>query len=100
MPSAARRSSSARRTERSAFKSLPLPHRIKLLIAATSPLLEFFAVATDVFTEDDALAPDARQKSLGRLYRAWKDAMQVLDPSFDRKRDTRVKKINSTRQAN
>lgn len=90
MVSQERPSTRARKTGRQ-----PLPYRVKCLIAATGPLLEFFSVATDVFTEDNALAPDARQKSLGRLYRAWKDAMEVLDPSFDRTRDARVKKFNS-----
>ena len=92
MVSQERRSTRARTTARPS-----LSYRVKCLIAATSPLLEFFSVATDVFTEDNALSPEARQKSLGRLYRAWKDAMSVLDPQFDRKKDTRVKKYNRPR---
>jgi hypothetical protein len=71
-------------------KSTSLPaseHRVDALIAATAPLLEFFAVADDVFTEDDAMDPAKRQMAMGRLYRGWKAAREQLDPGWkDRRR--------------
>ena len=63
-----------------------------VLALATRPLLELFAAVDDVFTEDNALGPENRQKSLGRIYRAWKAAREQLDPDFNSKRDTRAKK--------
>ena len=51
--------------------------RVESLIAATTPLLEFFAVAEDVFTEDDALK-ERQATSLGRIYRAWKKTRKEL----------------------
>lgn len=44
-------------------------------------MLALFSVADDVFTEDDAFQKKAI--SLGRIYRAWKDARTVLDPLFN-----------------
>ena len=61
------------------------------LAIATKPLLEFFAAADDVFTEDDALTESKRQMSLGRLYRAWKAARVQLDPTYNTSRDSLVK---------
>lgn len=36
----------------------------------------------DVFTEDDALSPEKRQISLGRIYEEWKRVRGELDPGW------------------
>lgn len=64
------------------------------LARATMPLLEMFACVDDVFSEDDALSPDKRQMSLGRIYRTWKSVRTQLDPTYNRHKDHRVKKSN------
>ena len=46
-------------------------------------LLELFSTLDDTFTEDDALSPEKRQMTVGRVYRAWKDARLAMDPEFD-----------------
>lgn len=46
-------------------------------------LLDLFSVVNDVFTEEDALKPEKRQMSLGRIYRAWGKFCRELDPDFD-----------------
>jgi hypothetical protein len=46
--------------------------RVETLIAATTPLLELFAICEDVFTEEKALSEDKRAMTLGRIYRQWK----------------------------
>ena len=50
------------------------------------PFFVLFAEVDDVFTENDAMAPEKRQMSMGRLYRAWKKARAELDPDFESKR--------------
>lgn len=52
--------------------------RVESLIAATSPLLEFWSVAEDVFTEEGAFDSDRKATSLGRIYRAWKKTRKEL----------------------
>jgi hypothetical protein len=47
------------------------------------PLLDLFATADDVFTEDGAFREEHIKKSLGRIYRAWKRCRVSLDPEFD-----------------
>lgn len=47
------------------------------------PLLSFFALGDDVFTEDDALSDPAKAKiGLGRLYEEWKRCRKRMDPGF------------------
>lgn len=53
------------------------------LLEAVKPLCEMFATVDDVFTEEDALSPEMRQASLGRIYRTWKSVRKQLDPDFD-----------------
>lgn len=49
------------------------------------PLLELFAVVDDVMSEPDAFEADKIKKSLGRVYREWRDNTRpALDPEFDR----------------
>lgn len=55
-------------------------------------LLSMFAMCDDVFTEDDALSPEKRQMSLGRIYEEWKRCREKLDPEFDRRSDERPKR--------
>lgn len=51
------------------------------------PLLELFAVVDDVMTEHDAFEPGQIHKSLGRVYREWRDNTRpALDSEFDRER--------------
>jgi hypothetical protein len=52
--------------------------RVNQLIGATNPLLALFAAVDDVFTEDDAMSPEKRQMSLGRIYRQWKKTRAEL----------------------
>jgi hypothetical protein len=48
------------------------------------PLLSMFAMADDVFTEDDALSDEHKAKiGLGRLYEEWKRCRKKLDPTFE-----------------
>lgn len=37
----------------------------------------------EVFAEDGAFDRENVYKSLGRIYREWKDARTALDPGFD-----------------
>lgn len=66
------------------------------MLAAVVPLLEMFAMCDDVFTEDDALSPEKRQISLGRLYEQWKRTRTALDPEFESTQRPR-KKIGERR---
>lgn len=52
-------------------------------LAVMLPFIELFADVDAVFTEDDALSPEKRQMSLGRIYRSWKNARAWLDPDFE-----------------
>lgn len=54
--------------------------------AAMGPFFALFADVDAVFTENDAMAAEKRQMSMGRLYRAWKACRAELDPEFDPKR--------------
>ena len=85
----ARASSGKRKAKRKPSNDLSkhqfCPDCLQLLV----PFIELFADVDDVFSEDDALAPEKRQMGMGRLYRAWKKARAKLDPDFDAKRRTR-----------
>lgn len=51
------------------------------------PLVELFAVVDDVMTEHDAFDDKQIKKSLGRIYREWRDNTRpALDSEFDRER--------------
>lgn len=63
--------------------------RVADLIAATGPLLDFWATADAVFDEDDAMSPEKRQAGMARIYRAWKDVRRTLDPDFNVAREER-----------
>lgn len=49
-------------------------------------LLELFSVCDDVFTEPEALSDSNVYKTGGRLYRAWLDTREQLDPEFNREK--------------
>lgn len=68
--------------KRKSWTGLSSQKRAEILIAAVEPLLELFATVNDVFTEDEALSPEYRQVSLGRVYEAWKDCRTQIDPEF------------------
>jgi hypothetical protein len=48
------------------------------------PLLDLFSTVDDVFTEDNAFEDTFRKLGYGRIYRAWLDTREVLDPDFDK----------------
>lgn len=86
--------------KRKKAKSSPTPeHRVDALIAATTPLLELFAVADDVFSEDGAMAPENRQKGMGRIYRAWVKARSDIDPDFSAEREGKRQKSEKAQRA-
>lgn len=69
-----------------------LEERYWELLELMQPLFEFFSEVDDVFMEDDALSAEKRQMGMGRLYRSWKRARDVMDPYYhpeDDQRDTR-----------
>lgn len=70
-------------------------HKADQLIAAMYPLLEFWAVADDVFTTEDALSREHVYKTAGRLYRAWSEAKAQLDPDYDPERDRKPRRERS-----
>lgn len=74
------RSSKTRKSKSSTTRSLE--QQALLLVAATEPLLAFFAELDDVFTEDEALSPEFRKISLGRCYEAWQRCRKAFDPDF------------------
>lgn len=47
------------------------------------PLLELFGTVDDVFTTEEAFGSDNIHKSLGRIYREWKEVRGKLDPAFN-----------------
>lgn len=47
------------------------------------PLLELFGTVDDVFTTEEAFSQDNIHKSLGRIYRSWKEVRADIDPDFD-----------------
>lgn len=47
------------------------------------PLLELFGTVDDVFTTEDAFSQENIHKSLGRIYRSWKEVRADIDPKFD-----------------
>ena len=57
--------------------------RVRALLVAAPALLELFAVVDAVFTEDDALSPEKRKMSIGRIYEQWKRSRKMIDPEFD-----------------
>lgn len=92
------------RTKRRSWRTLSYAKRAEVLVAAVDPLLGLFATVDDVFTEADALSPEYRQVSLGRIYEAWKDCRTQIDPDFvaaehRRPRKWRVEKPSSGNSA-
>lgn len=61
---------------------MPYQHKVDSLVAATAPLLALFAVCDDVFTEDEALSPEMRKVTLGRIYEEWQKTRKYFDPDF------------------
>lgn len=70
-------------------------HRAEQIIAVMSPLIEFWSVADDVFTTDEAMSQEHVYKTVGRLYRAWSEAKKEMDPDYDPERDRRPWKERS-----
>lgn len=65
------------------------------------PLLELFSTVDDVFTTEGAFDQQNIHKSLGRIYREWKDCRSALDPKFnpdDYPKKPRTKKKGSVRK--
>lgn len=65
------------------------------------PLLELFGTVDDVFTTEEAFSQDNIHKSLGRIYRSWKEVRSDLDPNFDPEdypKKPRVKKKGQIRK--
>lgn len=52
------------------------------LLFCMQPMLALFAICDDVFTEDDALSPEMRRTTLGRIYEEWKRCRKAIDPDF------------------
>jgi hypothetical protein len=59
------------------------------VLVAHYPFYELFAEVDAVFDEEDAMSPEKRQMSMGRMYRAWKKARAELDPDYEPRRDRR-----------
>jgi hypothetical protein len=68
-----------RQKRRSRFTRVPYQHKVDLLVEATQPL---FAVCDAVFTEDEALSPEMRKVTLGRIYEEWQRTRKHFDPDF------------------
>lgn len=71
------------RRRRRAWRALTTEQRANVLVGVVEPLLEMFATIDAVFEgEEDALSPEKRQVTLGRVYEEWKRTKRRLDPTW------------------
>lgn len=70
------------RTQTEPTPSSSVEDPVASLIAATRPLLAFFADVDSVFTETDAFSDEKIKMGFGRCYRSWKLCRTQLDPEF------------------
>lgn len=56
---------------------------LRLVQPVVVPLCDLFATCDSVFTEEGAFSDEHIKKSLGRIFRTWKETRAALDPEFN-----------------